>query len=456
MADVKDMVSSEHLDHAELRRFFDGSSSDEEAAHVLAHLVTGCPECRERARAHWPPEGSERARREDAERTYGDAFELAVAAAETRLAESEAERAAAAEAVEALLALPADEQAEHAVSEERLRTVAALDRLIGVVKETGFRDPAEYVRLAQLARDLAERLSPARYGTALTNDLRARAHCHLANAYKVVGELDTAEEHFDRAEELLARGTGDLLREARMRTLRASLRAVERRFDEAEREMRRAIRIYEDLDEAHWVRRAEADLAVYLHRAGRPEEAIAMLERGLERYDAESEWRLARVAHHTLAIAHLEVGDLVRSRAHLGEAKRLHQREPREVALTRLRWVEGKLARASGDRRAAEADFAAVRDYFLEREIAHEVANVGLDLAMIYLDEGRWSELAETAAMMLEVYRSKRIAREAIAALELFREAVVGETATRKLIRELRAYLERAEANPGERFRPGE
>ena len=136
------------------------------------------------------------------------------------------------------------------------------------------------------------------------------------------------------------------------------------------------------------------------------------------------------------------------------KAEELHLREPREVALIRLRWLKGKIAFAKGEDSEAEEAFLAIRDYFLERQIAHEVANVGLDLSLIYLRSGRWQEARDTATMMLEIYRSKRIQREAIAALALFQKAVTSETATLELVSRLKLFLEEAVTGPGTHFEP--
>ena len=78
-------------------------------------------------------------------------------------------------------------------------------------------------------------------------DLRARAHAHLGNARRVLGELKAADDAFLRSRELLAQsGTGNTLVEAEILSLQGSLRLDQRRLDEAFELVDRALDLYRD------------------------------------------------------------------------------------------------------------------------------------------------------------------------------------------------------------------
>jgi tetratricopeptide (TPR) repeat protein len=435
-----------HLDPSNVTRFFDGSSSDREAAEVVGHLLKGCPECREKAAEHWPPNQPEASDLEQSleavVQTAGHNF--AVIAAERKLAERD---------IRLLLSAPAASQSQMLRVGELERSPELFVQLLESAKDAGFREPAEALRMARLALEVAEAIEVDRYGERLQNDLRARARCHIANAHKVMGDLEESDRQFDLAQLLLDRGTGDVIRQGRLLTLRASLRSVQRRFSETEHLMRRALREYRGIGDPYWTGRTMIDLAVHRAKAGDLEGSIEMTLEGMDLI-GEEEWRIQLVGHHSLAATYLDLGKLELAEIHAAKAEELHLREPREVALIRLQWLKGKIAYAKGEDSEAEQAFLTIRDYFLERQIAHEVANVGLDLSLIYLRSGRWQEARDTAAMMLEIYRSKRIQREAIAALALFQKAVTSETATLELVSRLKTFLQEAAADPGTHFEP--
>lgn len=435
-----------HLDPSSISRFFAGTSSDPDGIEVVDHLLKGCPDCQDEAAKHWPPEpqpeSALEASLEAVVRTAG--YNFAVLDAEEKLAERD---------IELLLSVPVEAQSKMLQRPDLENTPALFVRLIATARDEGFREPTEYLRLATLALEIAESIEIDRYGERLQNDLRARARCHIANAHKVLGDLQEADLQFDLAQLLLDRGTADVIRQGRLLTLRASLRSVQRRFDEAEHLMRKALRAYRGIGDSYWSGRTMIDLAVHIAKAGDLEKSIELMLAGMELV-GEEEWRLQLVGHHGLAVSYLDLGMLEEAQEHAAKAAELHHREPRELALIRLRWLEGKLAAAKGNDEEAEQAFLSIRDYFLERQIAHEVANVGLDLSLIYLRTRRWQEARETATMMLEIYRSKRIQREAIAALALFQKAVVSETATLELVGRLKAFLEESAADPATAFEP--
>ncbi len=74
------------------------------------------------------------------------------------------------------------------------------------------------------------------------------------------------------------------------------------------------------------------------------------------------------------------------------------------------------------------------------------MALVSLDLAAVYLRQGRPSEVGRLAQEMLVTFRALKIRREAIAAIFLLQEAVESERATLPLCAEIAAQLRKLDS----------
>jgi hypothetical protein len=88
--------------------------------------------------------------------------------------------------------------------------------------------------------------------------------------------------------------------------------------------------------------------------------------------------------------------------------------------------------------------FREVMQSFIAEALPYEAALAALDLAVLYLKEGRTAEVKELAGAMGGIFQAKGIAREALAALSLFCEAAKQETATVELAKQVIAEVERA------------
>ena len=69
-------------------------------------------------------------------------------------------------------------------------------------------------------------------------------------------------------------------------------------------------------------------------------------------------------------------------------------------------------------------------------------AVTGLELAAVWLRMGRLPEVKQLVAELLDVFRSRHVARESIAALLMLREALERDRVTRDLILSVASLLE--------------
>ena len=131
----------------------------------------------------------------------------------------------------------------------------------------------------------------------------------------------------------------------------------------------------------------------------------------------------------------------------------LYRQFPDLYTQLRLQWLDGKIAYGLGQDAEAERALSSAREGFRVQGIGYDAAMVSLDLALIYLRQGRRSELIRLAEEMHEIFKAGDVHREAVAALLLFEEAVRTETLSAELVQELSWYLKRAQGNPEMRFK---
>jgi hypothetical protein len=125
------------------------------------------------------------------------------------------------------------------------------------------------------------------------------------------------------------------------------------------------------------------------------------------------------------------------------EVREAFERSGRPLDLLRLRWTEGKIAFGLGRLQDAEAAFREVQEAFLARAMGYDAALVSLDLAILYAQEHRIEDLKRLATEILQVFKSRDVHREAVAALVLFQTACEEERLTVELAGEIATILQR-------------
>jgi hypothetical protein len=105
----------------------------------------------------------------------------------------------------------------------------------------------------------------------------------------------------------------------------------------------------------------------------------------------------------------------------------------------RLLWLEGRLAAGLGRPEEGIAAIDRVRAAFTERGIAYDAALVTLELAVLYLEQGRPADVKALAPAMAWIFHAQGVEREHLATLRLFCEAAEQERVTVELAR---GYLE--------------
>lgn len=451
-------MNSRHPDRNALERFSRGQASAAEESWIEDHLRSGCGLCQKEVDRLLlltlaPPPFNEPGPRHvepDPEEEAG--WSRLFASLERRLARVVVERRDAPALVEELLSYPPRERQILAHNSGRFQTLAVCELLIDKSFEEGFRDTARSVELAELGLTLAGLLDEERYGFSVARDLEARAWAFLGNARRLAFDLAGAEEALAKAERVAENGSADPLEEARILDLRASLLSDQGRFEQAAELLDAVIDIYDDLHEPHRKGRAMISKGVILGYAGWPEEAIRQIRRGLGLLDWDREPRLVLMARHNLAWFLNDCGKSEEALQQLERFRHTYRDFSDPWTGLRLAWLAGRIAAGLGRLDEAEQALRGVKLRFLEGGHGYDASLVTLDLAKLYLQEGRNAEVRTLADEMLTVFLSQDIHRQALAALAVFQRAAEGDSATPGLVQEIADYLRRARRNPRLRF----
>jgi tetratricopeptide (TPR) repeat protein len=413
---------------------------------VRHHLSELCPECRQafdslESGAAMLRGMSRSPAADDGGDGYATAFSRATGHALREAGRLRDREADAQRDLRELLALPEEARASRIEgAHSRFRSPHLADLLLA---ESGRRvgtDPTASRHLAQLAQRV---LLHAAGGGERVEVLRVRSLASEANAIRAGGDLTSADGLFRRVRSRLARQPcNDSELYADVASLEASLRQDQRRFGEAERLLARAVLLYRQAGRDDGVAKALIQKGSVHQLMGEPEAALDCLEEAARSIDGDEQpdLFLCNVSNRALCLCDLDRHEEARD---LVEAQRQRFASGRNPwSRLRLHWLEGRILHGLGEDATAERRLLEARDGFLAAGNDFNAALVSLDLAVLYLEQGRGGELKELAAGMGQAFRARQVQREEMAALLLFQQAVAAERVTAHAVRRLRGYLE--------------
>ena len=301
--------------------------------------------------------------------------------------------------------------------------VPTVELLLEKSFDSRYRDPGRMIALAEAARSAVEAISPRRYGRRLLADLRARVWAELGNAHRVSDDLFAAEEALARAVHWIRRGTADLLLQARVRDVCASLLSDQGRFGEAVEVLNRVQKTYLLLGDDHLAGRALISMGIFTGYNDEPEQAVVLLLSGWRRLDPDQDRDLHTAAFQSILWNLADCGEFIAARAFLDQRKQSLGNEPNRLNQNRFEWLEGRIAFGLGAASQAEAAFESARRGFREAGKAYDAALVSLDIALLYVQQGRRLETQHLAEEMIATFRAHGIAREALASLALLKKS---------------------------------
>lgn len=292
-----------------------------------------------------------------------------------------------------------------------------------VSREVGRRDRQVGVRIAEVALAAVEGSRPI-LGERYT-DYRALALARLANAMRLAGDLDGADECFQRTENSRAGRNGRV--EAEILRLKGALRLFQRRFSEARELLGTAIEVAEGIGDV------TSQVCARLHRAavagyeGRPHAAIPDLRAATALLCSQEKQDPLQLLHvyQDLALAYVEIGEIERAKAELTRAKVLCEQLDHTSSRHQLLWIDGLLAKAQRNPRKAERYFRRAKAGFNETGDNYSTAMATLEIAILCQEQDRHAEvLALVTTEVIPVLETLDLRSEALDTLTLLRDSV--------------------------------
>lgn len=293
---------------------------------------------------------------------------------------------------------------------QRFRSPFLAEQLIARSYECLPLDPQGSLEFAELALAVSEKSS--RPGKA---EQRVLALVHRGNALRALGRLVEAGNCFRQARRLVRSGIrrGDYLETITSLDIYAKLSWWEGvynrelgKWSHAEGLLNRAV-VYFTLDgNQDALHRVVLSLAALYRCEGNARAALeavtGVLGRLSERDDPGLYW-IARLNY----VCYLVDAEYHETAQH--ELRRCLTAPgfPRdEFQKRRVQWLQGRIERELGDLEGAERRLVAVRKHFLAEENGFNMALVSLDLARVYLAQGRSGDLKRIAEELTPIFES--------------------------------------------------
>jgi hypothetical protein len=164
--------------------------------------------------------------------------------------------------------------------------------------------------------------------------------------------------------------------------------------------------------------------------------------------DTSRDPNLVLVVVHNLLFHLVEAGEIEKAEEFLHQSRELYSAYGGKMERLKVRWMDGRIAFRLGDQTRAEKAFGEVRSGLGEVGLPYDMALVSLELAAVWLEQGRTREIQVLLDETVATFQARGIRREAIAALLMLREAIERERATAVLLRTVASELQRLEAEP--------
>ncbi|MCP4599776.1 MAG: tetratricopeptide repeat protein, partial [Proteobacteria bacterium] len=189
------------------------------------------------------------------------------------------------------------------------------------------------------------------------------------------------------------------------------------------------------------------------HHAGDSAAGIPFLEEALHIAERLDSHYLVIIAHYNLAASHVKMGSFREAEESLKKLRGLYNIEISQAIAWHARWLDGAIRQGLGDFKAAETCFMEARHGFLEADQLGYVAQVGLDLALLYSEQERSSDVRRLVMEILPAFSALRVSREATVAIELLRNATMGAQIPYALLQEIRVHMEKIRLDPTFQFK---
>jgi tetratricopeptide (TPR) repeat protein len=277
----------------------------------------------------------------------------------------------------------------------------------------------------------------------------ARAVALQANAHRALGDFARARTLFRRAQQLLDdHDVFELEVGAELNSLLASLHIDLGEWEEATHHLESAIALYQILGDTQALARTFMQLGNLQAHLGDPAAATQADRAACNLLDPETDTRLYLAARLNYAFHLQDLGESARARDVLAYERELFEASSDPLIATRVTWLLARLDVELGDPAEGERRYRELRDRFAAQEHGFHAALVCVELASLYLQQGRLAEVEEAAGQAVELFQAHALHQDALASLLLLRQAARARTLTLDALRRGATYLRRAQHEP--------
>lgn len=310
--------------------------------------------------------------------------------------------------------------------------------------------PANALELAELALRIAE-VCPGDEWLRL----RAQGYAwfHVANARRVtndltgsVAALDCATRHWEAG----AHGEPGFFDQTWAYWIEATIRKSQRRFPEAIRRIEEALAA----DRRGLRGKLLLSKAQILRALGDIEASTEVLREAIPHVDEKHEPRTALGVRCQFLVNLCLQNRAAEAATGLPEVQALASQLDQDVDLVHVAVLGARIAAGTGRTEEAEKAFEQARRRFtaFDPPLALDCAQVSLDLALLWLEQGRTAEVRTLADEMAWIFSSQGVHRETLAALQVFCEAARRDAATVELARQVIRFLHQSQHDPELKF----
>jgi transcriptional regulator with XRE-family HTH domain len=361
--------------------------------------------------------------------------------AEKKREKAEAARQRARELWEHLKSLPSPKRRKLVADSPEFASWALAERVCELSVRAAADDARKALDLADLALFIAERVE----GEEIWHSrLKGYTWAHIANARRVANDFAGADEAFVRAWGLWRAGAGSdlgLLPEWRMLSLEASLRREQHRFPEALALLDRAAKVMGGASATGQILLQKEHV---FEQMGDIPGALAALAEATPFVEASGDPRLLFAHRFNTADNLCQLKSYTEARVLLPQIRELAIQLGNDLDFIRVVWLAARVDAGRGQRAEAIAGLEQVRWKFTARQLPYDAARASLELAALWLEEGRTAEVRDLSPAMVWIFNAQGIAREALAALAIFCDAAQKETVTVELIHQVLTEIEKA------------
>jgi len=397
-----------------LDRFAHHTATPDEQRTVIRHLLAGCESCRGYLARIWPSFRNSKNVVELSPTNYDSAFTKAQPLASGTMQGVLAE----------LEHLPPLRQELLIRNHPRFWRREICEELVDSSHAARFSSMHSMRHRSWLAVLVSERIKPKRgRDEAQVADLKARAWLGYANALRVSGDYNAADQAFLNTQAQMKLGSGALPLRARILKQLGSLRLDQLRFGASRLLIRETTEIWRDLHDRQEVARCLVLEANAANEEGNPGAALGLLDQAERIIDSTADPKLGLIILHNRT-RYLSESGQVEAAFDLHEEVTARFASLSEPLLhTKLIWSRGQLLSDKGYFEPAIEALSVVQQDLLRHGNRCDAARVSIELAHALGKVGRRYEMRKLAAYAFQEMAAQRIAREGLAALILLRKS---------------------------------